>query len=141
MKTYQAKPAEVKRAWHIFDAKGQVLGAMSVEVARLLMGKHKVTFTPHVDSGDYVVVINAKDVVVTGNKAEDKTYYSHSGIPGGFKEVTFAEQMEKDPRKVIEHAVKGMMPKNKQQARRMTRLKVFTGSEHAFGDKFTNKDK
>lgn len=140
MKTYQAKPAEVKRAWHLFDAKGQVLGAMSVRIAQKLIGKHKVTFTPHVDSGDYVVVVNAKHVVTTGKKLEGKKYYSHSGIPGGFKEVTLGEQMEKDPRKVIEHAVKGMIPKNKQQARRMTRIKVFSGAEHTFADKFTNKE-
>ncbi len=136
MKTYQAKPAEVKRAWHIVDVKGKVLGAMSVQIARKLMGKQKVTFTPHVDSGDFVVVINAKDVAVTGKKVTDKIYYSHSGVPGGFKEVTFAQQMEKDPRKIIEHAVKGMLPKNKQQARRMARLKVFTGSTHTYTDKF-----
>lgn len=140
MKTYQAKPAEVKREWHMVDAKGKVLGDISVQIARKLMGKQKVTFTPHVDSGDYVVVINAKEVVVTGKKVSDKKYYSHSGIPKGFKEVSYAQQMEKDPRKIIEHAVKGMLPKNKQQARRMTRLKVFVGDSHTFADKFKKEN-
>jgi len=139
MKTVQIKPAEVKREWHVIDAKGKVLGQVSVEAAKFLMGKHKVTFTPHVDSGDYVIVINAKEVVVTGNKVNDKHYYSHSGIPGGFKDVTFSQLMEKSPAKVIEHAVKGMLPKNKQQARRMTRLKVFADANHTFADKLKNQ--
>lgn len=139
MKTYQAKPAEVKRAWHLFDAKGKILGKLSVEIAHKLMGKHKIGFTPHVDSGDYVVVINAKKVVVTGKKVADKMYYSHSGIPGGFKALTLTQVMAKDPTKVIVHAVKGMIPKNKQQDRRMTRLKVFAGNEHTFADKFHEK--
>lgn len=141
MKTLQAKPAEVKRDWHLFDAKGKVLGNLSVMIAHKLMGKHKVAFTPHVDSGDYVVVINAKDVVVTGKKESDKMYYSHSGIPGGFKEQTYTEIMDKDPRRVITHAVKGMLPKNKQQDRRMTRLKVFAGNEHIYADKFVKGEK
>lgn len=141
MKTIQAKPAEVKRAWHLVDAKGKILGKVAVDVAGKLIGKHKVSFTPHVDSGDYVVVINAKDVAVTGKKATDKMYYSHSGIPGGFAELTFAQVVAKDPGYVITHAVKGMIPKNKQQARRMARLKVFAGSEHTFMDKFKAESK
>ncbi len=136
MKTYQAKPAEVKRAWHLVNAKGKVLGALCVRIAHALMGKGKVTYTPHVDSGDYVVVINAKDVVVTGNKYNKKMYYSHSGIPMGFKALSYAQVVEKDPTRVIVHAVKGMLPKNKQQDRRMTRLKVFAGDTHTFQDKF-----
>ncbi len=141
MKTIQAKPAEVKRAWHLVDAKGKILGKVAVDVAQKLIGKHKVTFTPHVDSGDYVVVINAKDVAVTGKKISDKMYYSHSGIPGGFKELTLAQKMAKDPTDVIVHAVKGMIPKNKQQDRRLARLKVFAGSEHKFMDKFKVESK
>lgn len=135
MMTYQAKPKEVKREWHLIDAKGKVLGAISTDIATFLMGKHKTTFTPHVDSGDFVVVINAALVEVTGNKKLKKTYVSHSGIPGGFKEITFEKLMEKDPRKIIEHAVKGMLPKNKFQDPRMNRLKIFVGSEHEYTDK------
>lgn len=141
MKTYQSKPAEVKRNWHLIDAKGVVLGKLAVEAATKLMGKNKVSYTPHVDGGDFVVVINAKDVAVTGNKINDKMYYSHSGIPGGFKELTFAQVMAKNPADVIVHAVKGMLPKNKQQDRRMARLKVFAGSEHAYADKFKVESK
>lgn len=136
MKTYQAKPAEVVRQWHLIDAKGQVLGKVATEAANKLMGKQKVTFTPHVDSGDYVVVINASEVEVTGKKTEGKQYFSHSGIPGGFKALSFAQKMEKDPTEVIVHAIKGMIPKNKQQDRRLARLKVFAGSEHQYADKF-----
>jgi large subunit ribosomal protein L13 len=141
MKTYQAKPAEVKRAWHLIDAKGKILGKVAVDAAQKLIGKQKVTFTPHVDSGDYVVVINAKEVAVTGKKMSDKMYYSHSGIPGGFKELSYAQVVAKDPREVIVHAVKGMIPKNKQQDRRLARLKVFVGSEHTFMDKFKVESK
>lgn len=141
MKSFQEKPAQVKRAWHLVDVKGRVLGKVSVEIAHKLMGKQKTTFTPHVDSGDYVVVINAKDVVVTGNKASDKMYYSHSGIPGGFKALSFAQVMAKDPTLIIEHAVKGMIPKNKQQDRRMARLKIFASAEHSFADKFKVESK
>jgi large subunit ribosomal protein L13 len=136
MTTYQQKPAEVKRNWHVIDAKGKVLGEISTKAATLLLGKHKPTYTPHVDGGDYVVVINAKEVAVTGKKSTDKMYYSHSGIPGGFKAISFDKLMEKDPRKIIVHAIKGMLPKNKLQDRRMTRLKVFVGSEHTYTDKF-----
>lgn len=135
MKTYQEKPATVTRSWHIIDAKGKVLGRLCTEIATLLMGKQKVTFTPHVDSGDFVVVINAKDVVVTGQKASQKMYQSHSGIPGGFKEISFEKLMEKDPRKIIEHAVKGMLPKNKQQDPRMARLKIFVDATHPYTNK------
>lgn len=137
----QIKPAEVKRAWHLVDAKGKILGKLSVDVAGKLMGKHKVSFTPHVDSGDYVVVINAKDIVVTGKKASDKMYYSHSGIPGGFKGLTYAQIVAKDPGLVVRHAIKGMIPKNKQQDRRLARLKIFAGSEHTFMDKFKVESK
>ncbi len=140
MKTYQATPKEVVRAWHVIDAKDKVLGQVARDAAIFLMGKHKVTFTPHVDSGDFVIVINADTVAVTGRKATDKMYYSHSGIPQGFKQISFEKLMEKDSRKVILHAVKGMLPKNKQQDPRLARLKIFAGSEHDYQDKFvTNK--
>lgn len=132
MKTVQIKPAEVQRAWHIIDAKGKVLGDISVKAAHLLMGKQKVNYTPHVDSGDFVVVINAKDVVVTGNKATGKMYYRHSMIPGGFKERSYAKVMNDDPRKIIEHAVRGMVSKNKQRDPRMARLKIFVDNVHPY---------
>ncbi len=132
MKTTQIKPSEVKRAWHVIDAKGKVLGEVCTKAAVFLMGKHKVSFTPHVDSGDFVVVINAANVELTGNKAAKKMYYSHSMIPGGFKEISFEKLMEKDPTKVIEHGVKGMLPKNKMQDPRMARLKIFVGNEHPY---------
>lgn len=139
MRTYQAKPAEVKRVWHLVDLRGQVLGKAAVQIAHKLMGKHKVTFTPHVDSGDFVVVINAKDVVLTGNKAEKKTYYTHSLIPKGFKEIPFGRQMEKDARKVVRHAVAGMIPKNKQQDPRLARLKVFVDDKHPYAAQIGHK--
>ena len=136
MKTVQIKPADVKREWHLIDAKGKVLGEIGVKIATWLTGKHKVSFTPHVDSGDFVVVINADEVAVTGNKRADKMYYTHSMIPGGFKQASFEKVMEKDSRKVIEHAVSGMLPKNKMRDPRMARLKIFATAEHTFTDKF-----
>jgi large subunit ribosomal protein L13 len=136
MKTVQIKPAEVRREWHLIDAKGKILGQISTQIATFLSGKHKVSYTPHVDSGDFVVLINAKDVEVTGNKRADKMYYSHSLIPGGFKGASFEKVMEKDPRKIIEHAVAGMLPKNKMRDPRMARLKIFVDSEHTYSDKF-----
>ena len=139
MKTTQIKPADVKRQWHLIDAKGQVLGKMAVEIARKLMGKHKVSFTPHVDSGDYVVVINAAEINVSTKKLNDKKYYTHSGIPMGFKELSMAQVMDRDPARVIERAIKGMLPRNKQHARRMARLKVFANAEHGYMDKFVVK--
>lgn len=138
MKTVQLKPAEVKREWHLIDAKGKILGDISTQIATWLMGKHKVSYTPHVDSGDFVVVINAKEVAVTGNKRADKMYYSHSMIPGGFKQATFEQVMEKDPTKIITHAVSGMLSKNKMRDPRLARLKVFSGAEHTYTDKFKN---
>ncbi len=132
MTTKQAKPAEVRRNWHLIDAQGKVLGQVCTKAAKWLMGKHKVSFTPHVDSGDFVVVINAKEILVTGTKAQKKMYYTHSGIPGGFKETTFEKQMEKDSRKVITHGVKGMLPKNKMQDPRLARLKVYADATHPY---------
>ena len=135
-KTYVTKPAEVKRQWHLVDVKGKILGRMAVDMAQKLMGKNKVSFTPNVDGGDYVVVINASGVKVTGGKEKKKIYFRHSGYPGGEAKRTLAEQLELDSRKVVELAVKGMLPKNKLRDQRMRRLKVFKGAEHKYDDKF-----
>ncbi len=124
------KPAEIKRHWHLMDAKGQVLGRFATEVATKLIGKHKKEYTPHIDCGDYVVVINAADIEVTGNKRQDKKYYRHSGFPGGLKVRTFDEMQRDFPERVIEMAVKNMLPKNKLQDLRLNRLKVYAGPEH-----------
>ncbi len=131
MKTYSQKSAEVKREWWVIDASTMPLGKLAVVIADKLMGKSKVTYTPHIDNGDYVVVVNAKDVVVTGNKMVDKMYYRHSGYPGGLKELKLEEVLEKDPTRVVSEAVKGMLPKNKLSAERLKRLRVFAGAEHA----------
>ncbi len=131
MKTYSQKPTEVSRRWILIDAKDAPLGRLSTEIAKYLIGKYKPSYTPHVDGGDYVVVINASETVVTGNKEEAKIYYRHSGFPGGIKDATLKEVREKFPERIIENAVKGMLPKNKLSADRMQRLKVFAGSEHA----------
>ena len=131
MKTFSQKTAEIKREWFIIDASTLPLGKLAVVIADKLMGKSKVTYTPHVDNGDYVVVINAKNIQVTGNKMVDKKYYRHSGFPGGLKELRLEEVIEKDPTYVIKEAVKGMMPKNKLAADRLARLRVFNGAEHA----------
>jgi len=138
-RTYSQKTAEVKRNWHVVDVGGKVLGRIAPTIAKFLMGKHKPVYTPNIDGGDYVVVINTKQVVITGRKSMNKMYYRHSGIPGGFREETFAEVMEKDPAKIIQHAVRGMLPKNKMLDPRMNRLKVFPGSEHTYQDKFKQK--
>ncbi len=130
-KTYSQKPSEVNREWHLIDATELPLGRLSTIIARLLTGKDKPTYTPHIDGGDYVVVINAKDVPVTGDKELQKIYYRHSGFPGGIKDARLEEVREKFPERIIENAVKGMLPKNKLQAGRMARLKVFAGTEHA----------
>ena len=129
-KTYSQKPAEISRDWYLIDAGSLPLGKLAVVIADKLMGKSKVTYTPHVDNGDYVVVINAKNIKVTGNKMIDKMYYRHSGFPGGLTELKLEEVIEKNPRVAIEHAVKGMIPKNKLAADRMARLRVFDGAEH-----------
>lgn len=129
-KTYNQKPADIAREWWIVDAGTMPLGKLAVVIADKLMGKSKPTYTPHVDNGDYVVVINAKNIQVTGNKMVDKKYYRHSGFPGGLTELKLKEVIEKDPRVAIEHAVKGMLPKNKLAAGRLARLRVFDGAEH-----------
>ena len=131
MKTYSQKSSEIKRDWYLIDAKSMPLGKLAVVIADKLMGKSKVTYTPHTDNGDYVVVINAKELVVTGNKMAGKSYYRHSGFPGGLKELSLAEVIEKDPSYAIKEAVKGMLPKNKLAADRMARLRIFEGAEHA----------
>ncbi len=121
---------DVVRKWHLVDAKGKILGQVATEVALKLIGKNKATFTPHTDGGDFVVVINASEVVVTGNKAETKMYARHSGYPGGYRENSFAEVIAKKPDMVIEHAVNNMLPNNKLRDRRLARLKVYGGAEH-----------
>lgn len=131
MKTYSQKPAEVSRRWVLIDATDAPLGRLSTEIAKYLIGKYKPSYTPHVDGGDYVVVINAAKAVVTGDKETGKVYYRHSGFPGGIKDATLKEVREKFPERIIENAVKGMLPKNKLSEGRMQRLKVFPGSEHA----------
>jgi len=135
-KTRVTKAKEIKREWHLINAQDQILGRMAVEIAALLMGKNKPSFVPYLDSGDYVVVINAAKVKVSGRKAENKLYYRHSGYPGGFKKVTFAQQMAKDPTQIIRHAVEGMLPKNKLRDQRLARLKVFIDEKHNYEDKF-----
>lgn len=130
MKTYSAKPAEVNRNWYIVDADGLTLGRIATDIATHLIGKNKPQYTPHIDGGDYVVVINAAKIKVTGKKLEQKKYYRHSGYPGGIKETGLDEMLENHPTRVIEMAVKGMLPKNKLQDLRLKRLKVYAGSEH-----------
>lgn len=135
-KTYQPTARDIHRLWHLLDAKDQVLGRLSTQIAKLLMGKHKKTYVPHLDSGDHVVVINADKVRVTGRKEEQKTYYRHSGYPGGLKQISYKELKAKDPTKIIEHGVRNMLPKNRLQDQRMRRLKVFVGEEHPYKNKF-----
>ena len=130
MKTYYAKPNEVAREWLLIDAQDQVLGRVASKAAHILRGKHKPTYTPHVDTGDFVVIINADKIRVTGKKLTDKEYYRHSGYPGGLKCETFEEAMEKHPERVIEHAVKGMLPKNTLCRAMAKKLKVYAGAEH-----------
>ncbi len=130
MKTYSQKSSEIKREWYLIDASTLPLGKLAVVIADKLMGKSKVTYTPHIDNGDYVVVINAKNLKATGDKMTDKTYYRHSGFPGGLKSLRLEEVIEKDPSYAITEAVKGMLPKNKLAADRLARLRVFDGAEH-----------
>ena len=131
MKTYSQKASEIKREWWVIDASSMPLGKLAVVIADKLMGKSKVTYTPHIDNGDYVIVTNAKNLVVTGDKMLQKKYYRHSGYPGGIKELRLEEVIEKDASRVVREAVKGMMPKNKLAAERLKRLRVFDGAEHA----------
>lgn len=133
--TYQPKAKEIVRFRHFYDADKKVLGRLASEIATKLIGKHKKTYSTHLDSGDFVIVVNAEKVTVTGKKEEDKIYYSHSGYPGGLKQRRLWEMREKNPRKIIELAVRRMLPKNRLQADRMARFKVFVGENHPYGSR------
>lgn len=130
MKTFSAKPAEVKRDWFVVDADGKTLGRLASEIARRLRGKHKPEYTPHVDTGDYIVVVNAEKVRVTGNKAKDKMYYKHTGYIGNLKATNFTKMIQEHPERVLELAVKGMLPKNSLGRTMFKKMKIFAGSEH-----------
>ncbi|MBI2310299.1 50S ribosomal protein L13 [Candidatus Collierbacteria bacterium] len=130
--TTTTKASEIKRNWHFIDLSGRTLGRISTEIALLLIGKNKPTYSPNMDDGDFVVAVNAKDIVVTGKKLANKLYQRHSGFPGGFREETLGELMKRDPRKVIEKSVKGMLPKNKLQDPRLSRLKVYKDEKHPY---------
>ena len=130
MKTYSAKPGEVTRDWYLVDADGQTLGRLATLIADTLRGKRKPVFTPHVDTGDFVVVVNAEKIAVTGTKLDDKLYYRHSGYPGGLKSRTLREQLERRPTEVLRTAVRGMLPKNRLARQQLTKLKIYAGPEH-----------
>jgi large subunit ribosomal protein L13 len=130
MKTYTVKSSDIEPQWHVIDASGRTLGRLATEVATLLMGKHKPIYTPHLNTGDFVVVTNAAKVRVTGKKAQQKVYYRHSGYPGGFRSTTFNRMMETHPTRAIEYAVKGMLPKNRLGRDMLKRLKVYSGDTH-----------
>jgi large subunit ribosomal protein L13 len=132
MKTYSAKASDIKRDWHLVDASGEVLGRVATRIARLLMGKHKTIFSRHLDMGDFVVVINAEKIRVTGNRAKQKLYYRHSGYPGGLKSISLERILETQPTRAIEYAVKGMLPRNRLGAQMMKRLRIFAGEEHPY---------
>jgi large subunit ribosomal protein L13 len=130
MKTFSAKAHEVKRDWYVIDASDKVLGRLATEIARRLRGKHKAEYTPHVDTGDYIVVTNAEKVRVTGRKFEDKIYYNHTGFPGGIKSISFEKLQQKHPARIIERAVKGMLPRNPLGREMYRKLKIYVGAEH-----------
>src|SRR5215216_2757955 len=129
-KTWNAKPGEIERHWYVVDAEGKTLGRLATQIADTLRGKGKPQYTPHVDTGDFVVVVNAEKIAVTGNKLDDKLYYRHSGYPGGLKERTLREQLARRPEEVIRKAVKGMLPRNRLARRQLTKLKVYAGPDH-----------
>ena len=137
--TQPTKEADIKRAWHVIDAKGKILGRLSTQIAQLLMGKSKPYFVRNLDCGDYVVVINAKEIKVTGKKETEKAYQRHSMYPGGFRSETFKELQSRRPEEVIVRGVKGMLPQNKLRASMLKRLKVSAGPEHEYGEKFVTK--
>jgi len=137
MKTFSPTPKDVKREWHLVDAKDEILGRLSTKIAGLLMGKGKATFSTHMDMGDYVVVINAEKIMVTGRKASQKVYITHSGYPGGFKSKKYSLMMEQHPERIIEHAVAGMLPINRLRDPRMLRLKVVAGDKNPYEKEFT----
>ena len=130
MKTYSAKPGEIAREWYLVDADGQILGRLATRIADTLRGKGKPQYTPHVDTGDFVVVVNAEKINVTGNKRDQKRYYRHSGYPGGLRSRTLRDQLERRPEEVLRMAVKGMLPKNRLARRQITKLKIYAGPEH-----------
>lgn len=138
--TKPLKISEVKRSWHCIDISGKILGRTTPEIAKLLQGKHKANYVPYLDVGDYVVVINAKKLVLTGRKPSTKEYTSYSGYPGGLRRISFKTLIEKDPGKIVEHAVLGMLPKNKLRDQRMKRLYVFPDNKHPYEDKFKNEN-
>ncbi|MBU0578552.1 50S ribosomal protein L13 [Patescibacteria group bacterium] len=140
MKTYMQKTAEVKRDWHLVDVGGQILGRIATQIAQKLIGKHKSTYTPHIDGGDFVVVINASNVALSRNKADKKVYFRHSGFPGGLKEIPFKKMLAEHPEQVIKLAVKNMLPKNKLRQLRMNRLKVYPGDKHAHESQFNYQE-
>jgi len=129
-KTWNAKPGEVTREWHLVDADGQTLGRLATRIADTLRGKNKPQYTPHVDTGDFVVVVNAEKVAVTGNKLDDKRYYRHSGYPGGIRSRTLREQLDRRPEEVLRKAVKGMLPRNRLARKQLTKLKIYAGPAH-----------
>lgn len=131
MKSFIAKPDDITRKWYVIDAEGKTLGRVATEAARLLRGKHKPIYTPNVDCGDYVIIVNADKVTVTGKKRKEKIYKRHTGYPGGLKEMTFEELMEKHPTRVIKQAIRGMLPKSKLGRQMFKKLKVYAGPEHA----------
>ncbi|HIC94293.1 MAG TPA: 50S ribosomal protein L13 [Anaerolineae bacterium] len=130
MKTYSVKAGEIKREWYLIDAEGKTLGRLASEIAKILRGKHKPIYSPHLDCGDYVIVINAEKIRVTGRKLDQKIYYRHSGYPGGLKSITLREQLAKHPERVIKAAVKGMLPKNRLGRKMLKKLKVYAGASH-----------
>ncbi len=130
MKTYSAKPGEVTREWYLVDADGKTLGRLATQIADTLRGKRKPQYTPHVDTGDFVIVINAEKIAVTGNKLDQKRYYRHSGYPGGLRSRTLREQLDRRPTEVLRVAVKGMLPKNRLARQQITKLKIYAGPEH-----------
>jgi large subunit ribosomal protein L13 len=130
MKTYATKAKDIERKWHVIDASGKALGKLATEVAKLLMGKHKPSYAPYIDCGDYVIVLNASKIKITGNKANQKTYYRHSGYPGGIKSVNFTKLLQTHPTRVIEHAVKGMLPGSLLGDAMFKKLKVYEGGKH-----------
>ncbi len=130
MKTYSAKPEDIRRDWYVVNASGKTLGRLATEIARRLRGKHKAEYTPHMDTGDYIVVINAKDVRVSGNKQKDKIYHHHTGYPGGIESINFEKLMQKKPERVIEKAVKGMLPKGPLGREMFRKLKVYADDQH-----------
>ena len=130
MKSYMARPLEVERRWYVVDAEGQTLGRLAAEIARVLRGKSKPQYTPHVDTGDFVVVVNAERIVVTGRKAEQKVYRRHSGYPGGLKTTSYEQLLERQPTEILRKAVKGMMPKTRLARQQLRKLKIYAGPEH-----------